>query len=163
MALRGKNKLFPRSSISVALSHDPRSPHMVSAPQVRQLKKQLPKKGVVLALLARAPRDRTALALAAVLMGALGFGLRWDNNNHLAMAELDKIQAKIQSQAAAREVSAAARVSYSSCKEGGAARGGQRQLLGGTWGMQLVLKKRVIKCAIACVVKEFAFQCIWFF
>jgi hypothetical protein len=67
--------------------------------RIRKLKKTLPKKGVVLALFAQNSAKRTQLALASVLMGALGFGLRWRDNietqtdffkNELVMNELEK-------------------------------------------------------------------------
>jgi len=50
----------------------------------------------VLALFGRTAGERSALALSAVLMGALGFGLRWTPEGSLAMAELERIDALIQ-------------------------------------------------------------------
>ena len=63
--------------------------------KIRQLKKTLPSKGVVLALFTDTPADRTALTLGVILMGALGFGVRWTSTGHLKMNELEKIDRQI--------------------------------------------------------------------
>jgi len=93
----------PQSTIGVQSEHKPERPLLVTeaaagdkagAKKIRQLKKQLPSKGVVLGLFAKTQGERSALALAAVFMGALGFGLRWssaDGRDVLVMQELERL------------------------------------------------------------------------
>ena len=60
----------------------------------KQLIKALPSQGITLAILTVSERDRSCLAFACLLMGSLGFGVRW-HEGLLYMRELEKFDENI--------------------------------------------------------------------
>jgi hypothetical protein len=66
------------------------------ASQIRNKKRMraLPSQGVTLALLAEHEIDRSRLALACLLMGSLGFGVRW-KDGLLGMRDLERLDKEI--------------------------------------------------------------------